>query len=242
MLQHLENIYLAILRSVIIIAAGLLLGFAIIFGLGALKLALSEPQPALTVPAVADSVLTAKLAAAPVAAPAAIVDSGSGVNDAAYARAAKTVANFIDANSAAGAPASQERIGAVLKAKAQAQGEPLLVSAFANNLADALAKTLSDPAVIAAAKSATAADIVNRALDEFSAEFKLQRERGATANLLRQNEFMQRKAEGKQNLYLACGALGAFLLMVFLSMLIKIERNLRYLEPIAARGVSRVPN
>lgn len=47
-------------------------------------------------------------------------------------------------------------------------------------------------------------------------------------------EAMERKAEAMNRLYMAGGAFGSFLALVFMSILVKIERNLRSLHPLSA--------
>ena len=95
-------------------------------------------------------------------------------------------------------------------------------------LAESLDKTLSNKSVenlVAANKSAI--DVVGEILDAFSQNFSSQITKSSEEQAKLDQKYLHEKAEGLQSLYTAAGAFGAFLLIVFLSIIIKIERNLR---------------
>jgi hypothetical protein len=55
-------------------------------------------------------------------------------------------------------------------------------------------------------------------------------------NSRRQQEYVDKKTDGMQSLYIAAGAFGAFLMIAFLSIIIKIERDVRHLETRSPKG------
>ena len=71
---------------------------------------------------------------------------------------------------------------------------------------------------------------MKRIVDAFSKLFDEQIQKANIENAAAQREYVEKKAAGMQSIYLAGGAFGAFLMIVFLSIAIRIERNLRHLE------------
>jgi hypothetical protein len=88
------------------------------------------------------------------------------------------------------------------------------------------------------AETSSALAIVNRALDLYSADFERQLEQSRRELTEAQQEHLQNKAEAASNLYLAMASFGLFLCIVFLSIFIRIERNLRHLESCARESRS----
>lgn len=233
MLQKLENAYLTILRVVVILSAGGLLAGVAFFGLSSFQALSPQPEPQapspqVTAPRLIERITPAKPVVGddlPPTQAAAEVDP----HRAHHEKAAAAILRFVARH---GSEVSLDKadVVRVVRNLAQEQDSPELVAAFARNLAETLEKTLADPAMAKLAADTPALDLVNSALDEFKAEFKAQIEAQEADDAERLREHQQRKAEGQQSLYMAGGAFGAFLLIVFLSIFIRIERNLRHLE------------
>jgi hypothetical protein len=73
-------------------------------------------------------------------------------------------------------------------------------------------------------------DVINNALNLFTQKFHEQIQKENAEFAAKKEEYIAKKAEGMQSLYVAAGAFTAFLMIVFLSIIIRIERNLRHLE------------
>ena len=73
----------------------------------------------------------------------------------------------------------------------------------------------------------TAKDIINDAMDKFTLPFNAAIEKQGRDRATFEAGAANRKAEGQVQLYIAGGAFAAFLAIVFLSIVVKIERDLR---------------
>jgi hypothetical protein len=103
-------------------------------------------------------------------------------------------------------------------------------TAYAKGFSESVDKVLSDKAIESLAKNSSGIDVVNQLLNTFTEAFNAQIEEEQEKINTAKQEHMQAKAESSSNLYIAAGCFGMFLLIVFLSIFIKIERNLRNLE------------
>lgn len=236
MLQKLENAYLAILRFVVIITATGLLVAVGLFAINSTKMLKAAPERKDASPVVSADELIGKVAAKKAANTEARDESevsqavGADPNQAHYNHAAAAIVKFVASHSGGEASPDPERAAAYIKGKADVVGDAKLVASYAKGLADSLDKAFANPAVNQAAPSGQAAfEVVNKLLDAYSEAFqKAVADHKREQDLLQEN-YAEEKASGLQSMYWAMGAFGAFLSIVFLSILIKIERNLRSL-------------
>ena len=235
MLQKLENAYLAILRFVVIAVAGVLLVAVVILGFNSFKAIQFEPVAKEIAPLVSEQELIkgiSKKSASPKSEPnqsggeTKTIDS----NAAFYERSANAIATFVAKYSGGAESVEKGQVVNITKNRAESLGDPKLVTAFAKGFADAIEKTLADPSVIKMAQTTSALDVINTALNIFTQNFSKQIEEENAQFATKQQEYIEKKAEGMQSLYVAAGAFVSFLMIVFLSIIIRIERNLRHLE------------
>ncbi len=238
MLQKLENAYLAILRFVVIFVAGILLVAVVILGFNSLKAIMPEPKIELTPKVSEEDIIKGIINPTGIAqnqTPSAaneIKQEQTDNNLAAYDRAATTIVQFVQNNTGGKLILEKSRVIAFIKESAnkEAQGNPKLVTTFATNFADSIEKTLKDKSVIEAAKKSTPGSVVEKAFYIYTVNFKQQIENQNNENQIKQQDYLLNKSKGIASLQIAAGAFGAFLLIVFLSVIIKIERNLRPAE------------
>lgn len=248
MLHKLENSYLAILRFVVILAAGILLISFVIFGLGSFKAIKSAPEAQEFIPQVSEQELIKSINAKSTAA--SKINQGSNQNNQGspakaladpnqelYKRAATSIINFLAKR---GQSLSVEDVSNIIKERAEKQDGQKLVTAYAKNLAESIEKTLVNDSVLKSSDSISPFVVVDSALDAFAKEFHNQIEKDQELKAEQERQFLTAKAEGLQSLYYAAGSFLAFLLIVFLSIIIKIERNLRPVEnkPVLATQAS----
>lgn len=152
--------------------------------------------------------------------------------------------------------ANKQVVLGLVKRQAESQTSPELVKAYADGLAAALDTVLADPKIIAqvsgfamasrgdttadvpatAQGSANPAEVVDAIIGKYSAQFQRQLAELKAKEAERQASQAEKKAEATLNLYMAGGAFGLFLLVVSLSIIIRIERNLRPLDRLNAGG------
>ena len=235
MLQKLENAYLAILRFVIIAVAGVLLVSVVILGFNSFKAIQSEPVPEKVTPQVTDQEIIKAITEKPAAQ---ARQSAKPKDDAptadsnmpSYERAANAIFDFVSKYSGGTESVEKGQIIEITKAKAEALDDPSLTAAYAKGFADSIEKTLADPSVIKSAQSTSTLEVVNKALNIFTSKFNAQIKKAEIAHTEKQRQYLDKKAERMQSLYIAAGAFASFLMIVFLSVIIRIERNLRHLE------------
>ena len=235
MLQKLENAYLAILRFVVIAIAGVLLVAVVILGFNSFKAILLEPVAKEITPQVSEQELIKGITEKP-ALPKSKSHKGDGdtkeidPNAAFYERASNAIVAFVAKYSNGSESVEKATLLEFTKERAESFDDPKLVTAFAKGFADSIEKTLANPAVIKTAQTTSALDVVNKALKLFTQKFNEQIKDENAKFVAEQQKYIKKKAEGMQSLYVAAGAFVAFLLIVFLSIIIRIERNLRHLE------------
>ncbi len=236
MLQKLENAYLAILRFVVILAAGLMLVTTAILGLNSFKAFQNEPAELKVAPHVTAEALTKRLTANSGAkaekdpehsqhADSAAADP----NAKAYERAAKLVVDFLGKD-AEPSGIDKEEVISLLQDRAAIFSEGDLASAYITGFAESLEKTLADPAVIKLAKETSALDVIGEVMDAYGDQFQEQVDKAKEGHEEKLSAYHTEKAEGMLNLYMAGAMFAVFLSIVFLSLIIRIERNLRHLE------------
>lgn len=235
MLQKLENAYLAILRFVIIAVAGLLLVVVLILGFNSFKAIQFEPEEKDITPQVTEQELIQGITkkATPQSGKANSAVSSNKESDpnlVSYERAANAIANFVEKYSEGNESVEKQQIVAITKQRAESIGDTKLTNQFALGFADTIEKTLADQSVIKQGQNTSTLDVVNKALGIFTQKFNEQIQKEKASFAAKQQEYMNKKADGIQSLYIAAGAFTAFLMIVFLSIIIRIERNLRHLE------------
>jgi hypothetical protein len=239
MLQKLENLYLAILRFVVILVAGILLAAVIVLGLNSFRALQGAPKEKEATPIVSDDslkkiILQRESQAEQPNANAKPTSPKSDPNQALYDRAADSIIVYVSTHSGAAENPNRAQVSGIIKSRASKYQKQYLASAYAKAFAESIDRLLKDKDLIAAAKEASALDVVNRLLNAFTEQFEEQVEKNATENQAKHQEYIEKKAEGQQSLYIAAGAFVAFLMIVFLSIIIRIERNLRHLDRAAA--------
>lgn len=246
MLQQIETIYLAILRVVVIVIAGLLLVSVVIYGLNSFQ-GLSEPKPDTTPPAITSESLTRELTETTTGA-----DNTPELRDDAeaeqkadlakngihYSRAAEAIARFVEKQSGGEELVIKQKVEEVIKENAESQPTPELATAYAKGFADAIEGTLANPSIANLAQQTGAIEVVNKALNAYSQSFHDQLAEKERKFVEEQQERLEKQAGAMMSLYIAAGAFGMFLLVVFLSIFIRIERHLRHLDgrPLTQNG------
>lgn len=264
-LKRVEELYLEVLRFIIIAAASLLLLAAVVFGaLAASNYSQSshgsEHTPANVNPAdVTEGVLASKADKKPAAnnAPSQVGEEGnaSDPNEPTYERIAKVIVDFVGKNGHGVETLQKAPVIEVTKRKTNQYEDPAVAKEFVDGLAIAMEKTLTDPKVLKlfepmpappAVKPAapeteeveqpapvapllreSPIEIVNATLSTYIRLFNEKlKEREQAKNEAAAAE-IQKKAAAMTQLTIAGATFGAFLFLVFISIVVKIERNLR---------------
>jgi hypothetical protein len=244
MIEKVENAYLAILRTVVIGASGIMLVAAVVFaasattGLwGGVNERIKAPDVdreavirAVTVPAAANvprGDTTSERSAA---------TEGADPNQKHYDHAAAAIVAFSARQPGNQGALNQRMVADVIKQRAEAFDEPDLTEVFANGLARAIDGLLNDRRVQERVAGTSPVAVVNELLDaytrEFSDQVEAERRRISQARI----ESAERKANSLFFLSAAGVCFGLFLLIVFLSIFIKIEVNLRHLATAASQA------
>lgn len=238
MLQRLENAYLAILRFVVLLVAGLLLISVGVLGFNATKLLKQEPvavkaepkvPPESIVASITKRQSTTELGQQPSDSSQTSLSNTSPL-DPYYAQGARAIEKFLLKVSGGQFQADHEKVILILKNRAKEVKEPEHHDEFVKGLAAALEKTLTNPAILKSASASEPTNTVNQVLDSYTSSFNAQIEEVNAKNASVQQQYVQEKTDGLQSLYYAAGAFGSFLMIIFLSIIIRIERNLRNLE------------
>lgn len=242
MLQKLENLYLGILRLVVLLAAGILLASVLYYSVQSLKMFKSPPPTAAESPKVAEpdlkkQVLSAKedeeaqnKADEDSAATKKSDASEQSPKDKALDKAADAIVAFIKAHADGKEEASKEDVISVLNTRIESLDDQALDTAFAVAYQGSVETLLQDKDVIAAAKAKSPLRLINAHLGAFTEAFEKDAKRLQEQSHARDAEYEIGRHEGQQAAYIAGGAFAAFLSLVFLSIFIRIERNLRHLE------------
>lgn len=241
MLQKLENVFLAILRFVVLVVAALLLIGVVIQFTGATKLLQKAPEPTKVEPAVAPKDVISDITRKPTEATQTGTESssssvGADPYDKYYGRIADAITRF-------GTKLGQSVVGRaelidILKDGRIKQHIPEGHEVqYLSGLADAFEKALADKSVIKSVSASQPYTVVGEIIQSYSSKFKQQLDEANEKNANAMTTYQMEKANGLQSLYYAGGAFGAFLMIVFLSIFIRIERNLRNLErlPVEAK-------
>lgn len=236
MLHKLENAYLAILRFVILLVAGLLLVGVGIYGFGGLKALKQEPELEAVTPKVSAAEVMKEVAATKTEES---VDSSQPVNASSlladpsapyYERMVKAISTFVSKTAPDVTLAPKEQLIQILKNNEKNAKSPEWTADYVKGLAETMEAALASPEAIKTAKTKDALEIINDVITKYTEHFNDQIDEKNAANATKLAIHESDKAEGMQSLYIAGGAFGAFLVIIFLSIIIRIERNLRNLE------------
>lgn len=241
MIEKVENAYLAILRTVVIGASGIMLVAAVVFassattGLwtgvdGRVKAPDVDREKiirAVTSPPSEDTSRANATTARPAAA--GTVDP----NQAYYDRAAATIVAFAARQPGNDRSLNQRVVADVIKQRAESFEEDHLTESFARGFGRAIEGMLKDRRVQERAAGTSSVAVINELLDAYTREFSDQVEAEQTRITQAQIKSAERKANSLFFLTAAGACFGLFLLIVFLSIFIKIEVNLRHLATAA---------
>jgi hypothetical protein len=102
-----------------------------------------------------------------------------------------------------------------------------LKAAYAKGIAANTASVLADPAIVQFAKLHKPSDVAESVIESYTREFNQQVKDTQAKNDAAQAKYLAEQHGAQQSLYAAAAGFGIFLLIVFLSIVIRIERNLR---------------
>lgn len=238
MLQKLENSFLSILRCVVLAAAALaLLGF-VIAGLGGLKLAKSEPVPQTMTFKLSSQQMIDSLTDRPAAqasAPASATTGAAAASDhkADYDKVYQAIAKYVATISGRPADVDRNKVVAVVDQRSRAVEDEALRQQYLAGMGPALDKVLGNADLIKHARQTQDPyAMIDKAMDAYTEQFNGQMAQNEASNAAARARYQADHDDGMRSLYYAAGLFGAFLLIVFISIIIKIERNLRYLAHI----------
>ena len=243
-ITKLENSYLAILRFVVIVGAGLLLIVSIIMAAGSFAL-FTGPAAEDTTPAAVDagaviqqtvdkSKPNEKRSADK---PPKQQRNPSNTSDK-VAKIGKLVEGFVSNHSAGRETIDQERLARFINQMAK-ERSPESLDSFLLGLEMTLEKAFTDPQVIALATAAPQQNGADEAIQGSAIKVSVDLIQGYSVLFIKAQEEKrskeqerlakaeESKAVAKLRATYAAGTFGAFLLVVFLSIIVKIERNLR---------------
>lgn len=230
MLQRLENFYLAILRFVVIAVAGVLLVAVVVLGFRATGALRSEPEPTKVVPAVTHVDLKQAVLNSSSESSGGSDTAGNAAGDPnqmLYDRVGNSIKHFFDKHFAGQYNVEPAGLANFVKGRADNYEEADIRSAYAKSLAENIDKMLADKDVIAYAQSNEPGPTVDRVVNSFTEAFDREIASANAKNEEQHAAYLVGKAEAQQSLYMAIGAFAIFLSIVFLSIIIRIERNLR---------------
>lgn len=174
-----------------------------------------------------------------------------------YDRTASAVVKFVGKYAKGVESVEHQNVVEVCKGKAESFNDPALVSAYASGLADTMEKALIDPGLAKRIEKPTKdvpapaaqgeeneqpgfpgaeppfkespLQIVNQLLASYTQLFIEKQNKKQELKAQAEAEALERKSTAMTQLYLAGGAFASFLFLVFISIVVKIERNLRQL-------------
>lgn len=152
-------------------------------------------------------------------------------NAALYAKAAHAIAIYFDKQTSGQISIDEDKLAYALKNEAKRFDDPKVVASFANGLVDSFVPALEDQSIVSAVKKGDALGVFSSSLALFVNKFDESVKKEKMNLLMAQKNYMNDKSEGMKNLYIAAGFFSAFIMIIFLSVILKIERNLRHLEP-----------
>lgn len=229
MLQKLEDFYLAILRFVVILVAGVLLVTVVLLAVRSVDALSPPPEPTKATPTVSQSALKKTVLTVDNAQPGTTASAGTEAdpNQSYYNHVGASIKTFFDTHFAGQYNINPNGLADFVKERASAYESDEIKSAYAKNLSENIDALLADKDLIAYAKSNEPGPTIDRIVNSFTEEFNRQITETESENQEKQDAYLAAKAQSQRNLYMAVSAFGIFLLIVFLSIIIRIERNLR---------------
>ena len=255
-LQKLETSYLAILRFVVILISGLLLVATLILSATALINFQGDATPGQHIQndmpdqIIDEHVKLGKSGEPSANSAAKAAQSPVDPNQAEYKRAVNLIVPFVQ-KYGRGEEISEENIIKYMDERAKSQPTPELAKAFASGLPKTLEKVLSDKKIIELVSRPTwyapepgnnipqmdatvgqsSIWVVVTTINRYFEEFNRQAEQAIV-------EQATRKERATQSLYIAAATFGAFLLLALLSIIVRVERNLRPLAHLADKPLA----
>lgn len=264
-LQNLETSYLAILRFVVIVASGLLLVATLLLSASALIGMRDGDASEKAIPEVVpDQIISAltETQSAPAGGSSPIPDNSNlpaaDPSDAHYASAADAIVAFVE-KYGRGVDTPKENVISALRTFAQRQATPELVKSTAAGLPLVFEKVLGDKTVIELvsrqvwSESNTAISphdttvgrsplwVIGRVLQQYSRQFNQQVKQAAAEEENKRMEQAIRKEQALMNLYFSAAAFGVFIMLALLSIIIRVERNLRPLAHLSDKTAGCAP-
>lgn len=230
MLQKIENFYLAILRVVVIAVAGLLLAAVVYFGFNSIGTISSAPKETPANPQVSSSDYKKALMGEP------DTQSGTGAAQPAggkgkvrdeYLKAAKVLSDYYAKRYAYPDGLNENALVEWYSQVGETYSAEELNHAFAAGFLVRVTEVVADPNFSSWELQKGAEEALSGVITTYKTEFDKQIEEVEAANERAEAEHAAKRAESMQMIYVAGAAFLAFLLIVFLSIIIRIERNLR---------------
>ncbi|MBA3979838.1 MAG: hypothetical protein C0462_04465 [Alcanivorax sp.] len=158
-----------------------------------------------------------------------------------YAHTAARISKFVKTVSDGAENVDEALAENIIRERANTYGSDELISSYAEELSKSISRAVMNTSIITAARNTSAIDVINHILSVFTEEFdrELQAEHQRFSE--EQAAHLEARSDATNTMYLAGVCFGLFLLIVFLSIFIKIERNLRHLQPGAPRKDGNVP-
>lgn len=241
MLQKIENAYLAILRFIIIAVAGLSLLASLFFGISSALEYFSKKETSSLNPKVNEQTLIQNLIAETQKSEQSSTSnkntssSSSNVQIADenlqyYERINAAVQSFVEKTSSGSISIDKNQIISLSKKGAESFKNQNLTTQYAKDFADIIEKTLSNNDVIEIAKKTSTLDVLNELFSSYEHDFRMQIKKHEEFVSTEELKAERAKLKAVTNFYFAGGFFGGFLLIVFMSIIVRIERNLRFLE------------
>lgn len=235
MLQKIENFYLAILRVVVIGVAGVLLAAVVYFGLDSLGAIAPAPDEVAPSPQVSPNAFKAALLGQPASndgneeGPPSV--SAPTIRDD-YKSAARVLADFYSRRLSYHGSINTDILAEVFSEVGETYSTEELNRAFATGFLAQVRAIVADEEFYRWASNEDPEDALPGIIYTYKADFDRQVAEVDAANQRAQLDHAANKAESIQRLYVAGVAFVGFLLIVFLSIAIRIERNLRPLPQV----------
>ncbi len=235
MIRNLENVFLGMLRVGVVLTAALLLLGAIVFGFGAIPALGSKDQPAPAPVSIGVEDVKAQLARKqdkPVkGAVEQPLDEARQTAIAADLEKIKVIiTGYVEADG--DLSVDQQKLHQFLLTQINSQGEAEQ-GIYAKTLARDLESLLKLPEVAEVEAVSGKFEAVDTALSGFHKAFAKKHDEQMEQAKMAEIKTAQEREQAVQNLYVAAGALGLFMLFAFLLVFIRVERNLREM---AAKG------
>jgi hypothetical protein len=232
MLQKLEDFYLGTLRFVVILAATLLLVAVFVMGMKATSITQKQPEPSVALPSVSLSSLKSAVVETEISeeggsSSGASVATASDPNHPYFLLTAQAIHAYLDRVYPGRYNVNDEALANFAKTKVEGDRSAERQALLAKELARAVPGLLADPAMNAYGKDRDPDVVLNKMFEAFTAEFDRQVAEVDAKNQAAEEQYLADQAKSRQNLLFAAYAFGVFLLIVFLSIIIRIERNLR---------------